>query len=205
VLSAFRELRCKCARCHCAELRGQGQGCTSQWEGVWLWKKLAISCLHIRGWGRASPAILRDSSVDTFSKSKRSRIMRAVHSKGTTPEKKCECLLRSLKLSFRRHATGLPGQPDFVLEASRLALFVHGCFWHAHKGCKNAVLPTSNLEYWSRKIDRNRKRDRRVRDALRRAGWRTAVIWECKLKDAASIASRLGNLARSRPRRKKLR
>ena len=131
--------------------------------------------------------------------------MRAVHSKGTTAEKNCEYLLRSLKLSFRRHATELPGQPDFVLKASRLVLFVHGCFWHAHEGCKNATLPTSNVEYWSRKIDRNRRRDRRVRDELRKAGWRTAVIWECKLKDAESVAGRLRKLANASRTREQLR
>jgi DNA mismatch endonuclease (patch repair protein) len=128
---------------------------------------------------------------DTFTKAQRSQIMRAVHSRGTTAEKRCEYLLRSLKPSFRRHIRDLPGQPDFVLTASRLAVFVHGCFWHAHKGCKNATLPTSNVDYWSKKIDRNRRRDRRVRDALRKAGFRTAVIWECKLRNSESVASRL--------------
>jgi DNA mismatch endonuclease (patch repair protein) len=128
--------------------------------------------------------------ADTFSKSQRSQIMRAVHSKGTGAENRCEALLRSLKLAFTRHAD-LPGQPDFILRASNLALFVHGCFWHAHKGCENAALPTSNVAYWVQKIDRNRRRDRRVREALRKAGWRTAVIWECRLRNADSVASRL--------------
>jgi len=123
--------------------------------------------------------------------------MRSVHSTGTAAERKCERLLRSLRLSFRRHATDLPGQPDFVLNAPRLALLVHGCFWHAHKGCKNATLPTSNVDYWRKKIDRNRRRDRRVRDALRKAGFRTAVIWECKLNDAESVARRLRAIANS--------
>lgn len=133
--------------------------------------------------------------ADTFTKAERSRIMRAVHSEGTSAEQKCEQLLRSLRLSFTRHVSNLPGQPDFVLNSSRVAVFVNGCFWHAHKHCKQAMLPTSNVQYWRNKIDRNRKRDRRVRDALRRAGWRTAVIWECKLKDAGSVASRLRKLA----------
>lgn len=134
---------------------------------------------------------------DTFTKAQRSEIMRSVHSVGTGAEAKCEALLRSLKLTYRLHAADLPGRPDFVLKGSRLALFVHGCFWHAHKGCKNAVLPSSNIDYWSRKIDRNRKRDRRVRDALRKAGWHTAIIWECKLKDVESVARRLLKLTGS--------
>lgn len=141
---------------------------------------------------------------DIFTKAQRSQIMRAVRSTGTTAEVKCECLLRSLKLSYRRQVRGLAGQPDFVLKTSRLAVFVHGCFWHAHRGCKNAALPTSNVEYWSRKIDGNRRRDRRVRDALRKAGFRTAVIWECKLKNAESVASRLCTLANSSRTREEL-
>lgn len=133
--------------------------------------------------------------VDTFSKSARSQIMRSVRSTGTGAEKKCEALLRALKLSFRRHSAHLPGRPDFVLRDCRLALFVNGCFWHAHHGCSNAMLPTSNTVYWHRKIDRNRKRDRRVRDALRKGGWRTAVIWECKLRNEDLVARRLLKLA----------
>lgn len=143
--------------------------------------------------------------ADTFSKSARSQIMRSVHSTGTGAEKKCEALLRSLKLSFRRHAADLPGRPDFIVRDCRLALFVHGCFWHAHKGCKNATLPSSNTDYWHRKIDRNRKRDRRVREALRKVGWRTAVIWECKLRDPDSVARRLLKLASVSGSREKLR
>jgi DNA mismatch endonuclease (patch repair protein) len=143
--------------------------------------------------------------ADTFSKTERSRIMRSVHSRGTGAEKKCEALLRSLRLRYRQHAANLPGRPDFVLRASRLALFVHGCFWHAHDGCKNANPPSSNIEYWNQKIERNRKRDRRVRDALRKAGWRTAVIWECKLGDAESVARRLMKLTASNRAGKKLR
>lgn len=142
---------------------------------------------------------------DTFTKAQRSQIMRAVRSTGTTAEKKCECLLRSLKLSFRRHVSDLPGQPDFLLRGSRLTLFVHGCFWHAHKGCKNSTLPMSNVDYWSRKIDRNRRRDRRVRDALRKAGFRTAVIWECKLKNAESVTNRLRTLGNPNRTREQLR
>jgi DNA mismatch endonuclease (patch repair protein) len=133
--------------------------------------------------------------VDTFSKSTRSQIMRSVHSTGTGAEKKCEALLRSLKLSFTRHTAQLPGRPDFILRSCHLALFVHGCFWHAHKGCRHATLPASNTDYWNPKIDRNRKRDRRVREALRGLGWRTAVVWECKLREPDSVARRLLKLA----------
>jgi len=113
--------------------------------------------------------------ADIFTKAKRSQIMRAVRSTGTTAEKKCEALLRAVKLKFSSHPPGLAGRPDFTLKGSRIAIFVHGCFWHAHSGCKHAALPTSNVPYWKQKIERNRRRDRRVRDALRKDGWRTAV------------------------------
>lgn len=128
---------------------------------------------------------------DTFSKSQRSQIMRSVPSTGTSAEQRCEAVLRSLKIKFTRNAASLPGKPDFVLKSSRLVVFVHGCFWHSHAGCKNAVVPTSNIEYWSWKLARNRRRDRRVRQAIRKLGWRTAVIWECKLRDADSVTRRL--------------
>ena len=128
---------------------------------------------------------------DTFPKSQRSQIMRSVRSTGTGAEKRCEAILRSLKIKFTRNGTRLPGRPDFVLKSSRLAVFVHGCFWHSHVGCKNATPPTSNIEYWTAKLARNQRRDRRVRQAIRELGWRTAVIWECKLRDADSVTRRL--------------
>lgn len=123
--------------------------------------------------------------------------MRAVHSTGTSAENKCETVLRALRLRFQKQAN-LPGRPDFILKASRLALFVHGCFWHSHKGCKNAALPTSNSAYWTQKITTNKRRDRRIREELRKAGWRTAVIWECKLRNPDSVARRLLKLTNGR-------
>jgi DNA mismatch endonuclease, patch repair protein len=143
--------------------------------------------------------------VDIFSKSERSRVMRSIHSKGTGPEKKCEILLRSLGIRFRRQTASLPGRPDFTLGNPGVALFIHGCFWHAHEGCEAARLPKSNADYWASKIDGNRRRDRRIRDALRRSGWRTAVIWECRLRNVDSVTRRLLRLGYGTARGKKLR
>src|SRR4029077_16113429 len=95
--------------------------------------------------------------ADTFSRPARSQVMRSVHSTGTRAEKKCQALLCSLKLPFKCNAAELPGKPDFALNSCRLALFVHGCFWHAHQGCKHAKLPASNVSYWKAKIDGNRR------------------------------------------------
>lgn len=143
--------------------------------------------------------------MDVFSKSERSRIMKSIHSKGTRAEEKCEILLRSLGIRFKRQSTTLPGRPDFILNNAKLALFVHGCFWHAHESCEAARLPKSNTDYWTSKIGGNRKRDRRVREALRRSGWRTAVVWECHLRDINSVARRLLRLGNNASGRKKLR
>ena len=143
--------------------------------------------------------------VDTFPKSQRSRIMRAVRSTGTSAEKRCEALLRISRIRFRKHARNLPGSPDFVLPDCKVVVFVNGCFWHGHVGCKHSSLPSSNVEYWIDKIEKNQRRDRRVRRKLRRAGWRTAVFWECKLRDAESVTRRLLKLAQAPGTRKNLR
>jgi DNA mismatch endonuclease, patch repair protein len=124
--------------------------------------------------------------------------MRSVRSTGTAPEQQCEAILRSLHITFKRAPANLRGRPDFVLDRPHLAIFVHGCFWHSHKRCKQAALPSSNVKYWKEKIDNNRKRDRRVREALRKDGWRTAVIWECELKKTDSVARRLSRLIANR-------
>lgn len=143
--------------------------------------------------------------VDVFSKSDRSRVMRSVRSVGTGAEKKCEELLCRLCVRFERNPEDIPGRPDFVIPDCNLALFVHGCFWHSHSGCKNAALPASNLDYWARKIGNNRRRDRRVRAQLRRSGWRTAVIWECKFGKRDLVFRRLLKLVGARSSQKKLR
>lgn len=131
---------------------------------------------------------------DRFTKTKRSQVMRAVRSVRTGAERKFERVLNSLEVHFIRNASDLPGRPDFVLPKEKLALFVNGCFWHGHEGCKNAVQPSSNVEYWSCKILKNRRRDRRVRDSLRREGWRTAVVWECQLRDEVRVLRRLSRI-----------
>jgi DNA mismatch endonuclease (patch repair protein) len=142
--------------------------------------------------------------ADTFSKLQRSQIMRAVKSEGTGAEKKCEALLRALGIRFRRHAENFPGKPDFLCRDSNVAIFVHGCFWHGHKGCKRADLPASNRKYWNGKIAANRRRDAKVRRELRRRGYRTIIIWECRLRNSGSVSRRLFRLAGSSAVGKKL-
>jgi DNA mismatch endonuclease, patch repair protein len=113
----------------------------------------------------------------------RSRIMRAIKSKGTKPEVTVEFWLRSARFKPLLHEKTLPGSPDFVLPRIRTAIFVHGCFWHGH-GCKRGGrLPATNRSYWLPKLAANKRRDASVKRKLRRLGWRVITVWECKVKD----------------------
>lgn len=133
--------------------------------------------------------------ADKVDKATRSRIMAKVRSKDTKPEMEVRRALRSAGYGYRLHRKGLPGRPDIVLGKYRTAVFVHGCFWHGH-GCRELVLPTSNAEYWSRKIERNKERDRAAEAALREAGWDVFMIWTCEL--AQGITALLERLSLKR-------
>ena len=118
--------------------------------------------------------------VDTFSKSERSRIMRQVRSRDTQPEKRVRSLLHRMGYRFRVNSAGLPGRPDIVLTKHRIAVFVHGCFWHRHRNCSRSSTPSSNQEYWLPKFERTMQRDRRNQKQLRKDGWKVLIIWECR-------------------------
>src|SRR5262249_27457628 len=111
----------------------------------------------------------------------RSRIMRAVRSKNTKPEIRVRSALHRAGFRFRIHSKYLPGIPDIVFPARKKAIFVNGCFWHAH-GCLQSRPPTSNLEYWTPKLKANKNRDAANYRHLRSLGWRSLTIWECELK-----------------------
>jgi len=129
--------------------------------------------------------------TDTFTVRERSWIMSRVHGKDTTPELAVRSMVHRMGYRFRLHRKDLPGKPDIVLPRHRCVVFVHGCFWHRHKGCKRASTPQSNVEYWERKFRRNVERDRRHRRDLRKLGWRVVVVWECELRDPDKLAVRL--------------
>ena len=116
--------------------------------------------------------------------------MQQVKGKDTKPELTVRSLLHRMGYRFRLHRTDLPGTPDLVFPARRVALFVHGCFWHGH-GCSIGRLPKSRLDYWAPKIDANRARDARKQATLAAAGWRVAVVWQCELADRDGLAARL--------------
>ncbi len=122
----------------------------------------------------------------------RSAVMRAVKSRDTGPELAVRAILRTLAPGYRLHRADLPGKPDVVYARRRLAIFVHGCFWHGHDCPRGARMPKDNADYWRRKIARNRARDARNVAALEAMGWRALVIFECALKDPAALRARLG-------------
>lgn len=117
--------------------------------------------------------------------------MSRVHGKDTTAEKVVRSLVHRSGFRFRKNAKSLPGTPDIVLRKYKTVVFVHGCFWHQHKGCRKARRPTSNVEYWNKKLDSNIERDARKLLELKKLGWKTIVIWQCQLTDLEKLRRRL--------------
>ena len=107
--------------------------------------------------------------------------MKSIRSKDTTPEMIVRKYLFRHGLRYRVADKRYPGKPDIVLPRYKTAVFIHGCFWHQHQGCRRAVIPKSNVEYWEPKLQRNVERDKENIEALHRLGWRTIVVWECEL------------------------
>ena len=130
-------------------------------------------------------------TTDVYSQEKRSAVMRRVKGRNTTPEMTVRRALTGLGARYRLHRKDLPGSPDIVMPGRRLALFVHGCFWHGHDCARGARVPKANRDYWVGKVARNRARDARSREALAVLGWRVETIWECDLKDAGALSQRL--------------
>lgn len=128
--------------------------------------------------------------------------MRRVRGRDTGPELAVRRALRDLGFGYRLDGSALPGRPDIVMKGRRLALFVHGCFWHGHDCPRGARIPKSNTAYWTGKIARNRARDADAAAALQALGWRAVVIWECELRGdlAALLTQRLGRQATAAPR-----
>ena len=130
--------------------------------------------------------------TDIFTKDERSRIMAKIGGKDSAIEMRVRRLLFSLGYRYRLHVAALPGKPDIVFPGRRKAIFVHGCFWHGHEGCKRATVPEQNAEFWQRKIDRNVERDETVRKQMSEAGWNVLIIWGCEVRsDTSALEIRL--------------
>ena len=110
--------------------------------------------------------------------------MVAIHSASTKPELKLRSALWRRGFRYRVNVKRLPGTPDIVLPKYRTSIFVHGCFWHGHKDCKNATTPKTNTDFWTAKIARNQQRDQEAWRQLEAKGWNVIIVWECQLKKA---------------------
>ena len=142
-------------------------------------------------------------TTDVYGPETRSAVMRRVKGKDTSPEMTVRRALTRLGARYQLHAKALPGKPDIVMPGRRLAVFVHGCFWHGHDCARGARVPKQNRDYWVGKVGRNRARDVASRAALEAAGWRVETVWECELKDAAGLEARLSAALRADLRRKR--
>lgn len=129
--------------------------------------------------------------MDRLDSTARSALMRAVRRQDTTPELRVRRLAHRLGLRFRLHRHDLPGTPDMVFPRRRIALFVHGCFWHRHSGCRYATMPATRREFWEAKFTANQARDCRQAERLGSLGWRVVVVWECETRLLQKLEARL--------------
>jgi DNA mismatch endonuclease (patch repair protein) len=127
--------------------------------------------------------------TDVVDSQTRSRMMAGIRGKDTKPELILRRSLHALGFRYRLHAKGIPGKPDLVLPKFKAVIFVHGCFWHRHPGCRYASTPATRPEFWASKFRTNVGRDGAVRSALLLAGWRVATIWECALRSETGVAA----------------
>lgn len=130
-------------------------------------------------------------TTDVFTPAQRSAVMRKVPGKNSSAELRVRRLLRRMGVGYRLHRRDLPGSPDVTMAGRKLALFVHGCFWHGHDCRRGARAPKANAAYWSAKIARNRVRDQAAAQALAALGWRTLTLWECELSDEPALQARI--------------
>lgn len=138
--------------------------------------------------------------TDIVDSATRSKMMSGIHGKDTQPELAIRQYLHARGYRFRLHRKELPGSPDLVLAKYRLAVFVHGCFWHRHKGCYYATTPATRSDFWRRKLDGNAERDQRQQQALEALGWRVLTVWECGLRHCFESLSEVEELIFSSPR-----
>lgn len=127
--------------------------------------------------------------TDVVDKETRSRMMSGIRVRDTKPELVVRSYLHRRGLRFRLTPRALPGKPDIVFPKFRTVVFVHGCFWHRHPGCRFATTPASNEAFWKRKFEENLRRDERMTEELHKLGWRVLVIWECELDDETKLDS----------------
>jgi len=133
--------------------------------------------------------------TDIVDSTTRSRMMSGIRGKNTRPEMALRRAMHAIGLRYRLHRNDLPGRPDIVMPGRKVAIFVHGCFWHRHEGCRFATTPTTRTEFWKDKFASNTSRDQRNVLQLLERGWRVATIWECALRKAGSPEAAAHNIS----------
>ena len=128
--------------------------------------------------------------ADHLTREKRSWNMSRIRSKNTKPEIIVRSLLHRMGYRFRLHRKNLPGKPDIVLKKYKTVIFVNGCFWHRHKGCKRCTTPSTNQDYWLKKFERNIDNDRMYKKALKKEGWKVIIVWECETQLVSKLKKR---------------
>ena len=129
--------------------------------------------------------------MDNLTPSARSQNMARIRSRNSKPELAVRSLLHRSGFRFRLHRKDLPGTPDIVLPKYNAAVFVHGCYWHRHKGCKYAYVPKSRVEFWMSKFEENTTRDERNINSLKTLGWHVLVVWECEVRHTEELSKKL--------------
>lgn len=132
--------------------------------------------------------------MDRLDKNRRSWNMGRIKGRNTAPEIAVRSMLHRAGFRFRLHAKTLPGKPDIVLQSRRTVIFIHGCFWHRHTGCKQCYMPKSNIEFWETKFAGNVERDEKYSRVLKEAGWKVITVWECELQSPDKLRKRLVRL-----------
>lgn len=135
--------------------------------------------------------------ADIFTKQERSRIMSKITGKETKPEILVRKYLFAQGFRFRKNAKELPGKPDIVLPKYKAIIFVHGCFWHGHKGCNKSALPSTNTKFWKEKISKTVERDKMKENELEKIGWNVLTVWQCGLVNMIEREDSLSNLSKT--------
>lgn len=130
--------------------------------------------------------------MDIWTREKRSEVMSNIRSKNTLPEIRVRKILFSSGFRYRLHVKNLPGKPDIVLPKYDVVIFVHGCFWHLHAGCRDGTIPKTRTNYWKDKLLKNKKRDKDHMSELQKQGWSVLILWECEInKDLQEVLSKV--------------
>lgn len=129
--------------------------------------------------------------MDSLTPAERSERMSRIKDRNTKPELIVRSLIHRMGYRYRLHGKELPGRPDLVFTKRRKVIFVHGCFWHRHEGCRLARLPKSRLDFWRPKLEANAERDKEVERRLTELGWKVLTVWECEVKDEVVLTLRV--------------